>query len=191
MAAGNDQTTVRWWDISGQHPGPPVEVGGIVGCLGVSPDSTKLAVGEESGLVRIWDVATRSEEGRAQHGPISVSSAAFSADGKMLVSADEVGTIRFWELENLRPIGMMRGNVEILSMIFFPDVRTLACGRQDGTIQIVDAITFQERMTWKAYDTYVVSLAVTPDGGTLVSGTLDAPFRIWRTAQAPKQSPGG
>jgi WD40 repeat protein len=185
-AAGNDHTPVLWWDISGQNPGDPVVVGGLVGCLGVSPDSTTLVVGDENGVVRLWDVATRSEQIQAQHGPAPLSCAAVSPDGKLIVTADEIGTIRFWQSGTLLPVGMLRGNVEVLSIAFFPDGRTLACGRHDGTIQVVDAVTFQERMTWQAHGAYVVSLAVTPDGGTLVSGTLSGPVRIWRTTNAPE-----
>ncbi|MBS0264621.1 MAG: protein kinase [Planctomycetes bacterium] len=185
VCAGNDRTSARWWDISGPQPGTPVELGSSLGCLGVSPDSATLAVGEENGSLQLWDVATRTTRGRVQHGPASLSCIAFSPDGDRLMTADEYGTIRYWDAQSLAPLGKVLGSVEVVSMVFFPDGQSLACGRHDGTIQIVDAITLQERITWKAHGRFVTSLAVTPDGGTLVSGTLMGPMRIWRTEPPP------
>jgi WD40 repeat protein len=183
VAAGNDATPVLWWRISGQEASAPVQVGGRPGCLGVSPDSATLVIGDENGTVRLWDVNTWSDKGRLHHGPNSLSSVAFSSDGGVLVTADEAGTLRFWEkTQTWRQFGVLIGDVEIVSMMFFPGNRTLVCGRRDGTIQLVDASTCQERMVWKAHDNAVLSLAVTPDGGTLVSGTMGNAVRVWRTA---------
>ena len=67
-------------------------------------------------------------------------------------------------------------------MAFSSDGKTLATGTEEGTITVWDLETYEERiaLSWDGH--YVESLALSPDGRTLVSSDVDARVRIWRTA---------
>jgi serine/threonine protein kinase/WD40 repeat protein/Flp pilus assembly protein TadD len=186
------------WDLRGPKPRqayrPPQGFGCLVGStdpgdLAISPDSVTLAVGCNLGKVQLWSLATGQLIAEFKHGlEQHVSAVAFSPDGSILASADEAGVIRFWELKTRQLLGTAKGDVEIVAMAFFPDGRVLACGREDGAVLFLDVFTCQEQMTVRAHAAPVSSLAVAPDGKTLISATCYGNVRIWRTgndAEAP------
>ncbi len=91
-------------------PEPPVWVasGTSVAAVGWSPDGTRLASGDDSGRVRVWDpvsgVAVAALDGHLDPGtvltplrPSPVTSVAWSPDGTRLASGDTDGRVRVWD----------------------------------------------------------------------------------------------
>ena len=187
VAASNPSPT-RVWDLQTAEPGPSYTLTGNAsnpGSTAFSPDSETLAVGQSDGSVKLWRMSTGRLTDEFHHGPYSISSVAFSTDGTLLATADEAGTIRLWELGTRQLCGTVKGDVEILTMQFFPDDRVLACGKDNGTITLIDVKTRQEQMSVRgAFPEGVDSLAVAPDGETLVSASLLGQVRIWRTTHS-------
>lgn len=104
-------------------------------------------------------------------------------DGKSFVCA--VGKDRTLQLRDLaagkareweKPI------TGVWSIAVSPEGKTLAVGRDDGTVALVDPVTGKERSTIRARDRKATSLAFSPDGKTLatVAGELDV--TLWRLA---------
>lgn len=64
----------------------------------LSPDGSRFAVTTWSGMVEVWDVATRSKTHVLRDHRTISSGAAFTPDGKFLISSSSEGTIIVWDL---------------------------------------------------------------------------------------------
>ena len=69
-----------------------------------SPDNRWLALGDDSGAVRLLDTADGSERRLAPQPSARVNWLSFSADGAWLASASEPGEIRAWNVEDGAPL---------------------------------------------------------------------------------------
>ena len=109
LASGNDDGTIRLWDVTDPaHPrllGQPLTSGDIdMSSVAFSPDGHTLASGgyDGDGTVRLWDVADPAHPrplGQPLTGSTAfVDSVAFSPDGHTLASGTDDGTIRLWSL---------------------------------------------------------------------------------------------
>ena len=66
-------------------------------CVAFSRDGKRLASGDDTGKVKLWDVATRRPLATFVT-PAKIIRLSFSADGQALASADEVGQVKIWNL---------------------------------------------------------------------------------------------
>ena len=93
--------------------------------------------------VRRWDPATREEiEPAFKHDLIGVNSAAWSPDGKQIVSSD-MATVKVWDVESGQPIESIEANGGAYDIEFSKDGTRLALAVGDGTVRIMDAQSFQ------------------------------------------------
>lgn len=101
--------SVRFWDVrTGQMI---MELLGYNDTLGISPDGRYFAAAEvvdEGGSdIVIWDVETGQEVRRLTGADAQVTSAAFSPDGKTIVSGERSPMLRLWEFETGEQIKQM------------------------------------------------------------------------------------
>jgi RNA polymerase sigma factor (sigma-70 family) len=114
-----------------------------VGTLVFSPDSSILVAGIQSAEITehaiVFDVATGKELVPFE-GPISfLWSAAFSPDGKTLVTGGGEGGIRLWEVATRKIRLVLRGDQGIIhSLAFSPDGLRLASAGNDTTALVWD-----------------------------------------------------
>ena len=164
----------------------------------LSPDGTTLAtsVYEE---IAIWNVRSGQLLGRSDvllgYPP---SDLVFSPDNKILSSAGNEWQIYLWDALNGKNAGIWQTSHtrNITSLAFSADGRYLASGSEDGTVNLFDMSTGEQRLWQPSYSittgqeipppalghpAAVRSLDLSPDGERLVSGAEDGNFLIWDT----------
>lgn len=111
---------------------------------------------------------------RTGHGA-SVTSIAFSPDGKYVASASIDHTIKLWEAATGKEIQELIGHdAEVFSLSFSPDGRTLISGGNDCAIKIWSVSGGRLIRTIPTAGS-VASLALSPDGRTIASGCVGSP----------------
>lgn len=106
---------------------------------------------------------------------------ATSPDGARAAWAADDGTRVLWSLEYQREIHRARDAV-VHALAFSPDGRTLAAGRADQRIELLDAQTGAPRGLLEPLDAAVSALAWAPSGEALVSGGADGRVTVWDVA---------
>ena len=186
ISAGSDRKIV-WWDTGTRKPVRAIECAHAkwIRQLALSPDGHTLASIGDDMVCRLWDVGTghvvREFRGHPEktrhHFQSKLFACAFSADGKLLATADQEGRIVVWETASGKQaaVCMAPGFYEwdrsaeagnghsfggVRSLAFTPDGKALAAGGIDnhdaaivsGTamVQVFDWQTGQKTHEFKA-----------------------------------------
>lgn len=137
--------------------------------IALSPDGTQLAVATTIG-VWIYDTDTSKELALLTGHTDTVTSVAFSTDGKTLATGSADTTIRLWDTGTGKHEVTLTGHVGGITLLqFLPDEETLASGSYDDTIRLWDLKTRQLKATLGGHTSGVHSITFAQDGGMLVS----------------------
>jgi WD40 repeat protein len=114
-----------------------------------------------------------------------VNSAAFSHDGRLIVTASSDQTARVWDAATGKPIGEpLNGHTDaVMSAAFSLDGKRIVTASCDGTVRVWDAATGQPIGERLAVDMGpVTSAAFSPDGKRIVTASRDNKVRQWDVA---------
>ncbi len=193
LAATGFDGTVHLWDVTGQE-----EVGMLSGegqtllSLAWSPDSSQLASGSDDGLVQLWDPATGQALQSLTGHTDRVNHVAWSPDGRLVASASGDGTVRLWDSVSGAKLRELAGHADgVNSVAWSPDGSQLVSGSADRTVAVWDAVSGEAiQVLTGRIDAYkkvfklrgsdwVQSVAWSPDGKRLASGSGDFVVRLW------------
>jgi len=163
----------------------------MVKAVAISPDGRYvLTCGFKT--ARLWDAATgkliRSFAGGED--VISVDSAAFSADGRSVLTASDVltdrgekSTAQLWDIVTGQQIRVFAGHTSTIeSVAFSPDGRFVLTGSLDRTARLWNAASGEQIRSFTGHTGGVWSVAFSPDGRYLLTGSTGALARLWDTA---------
>lgn len=130
---------------SGHVSGRALADGRQVTALAFSPDGTRLAVGDSTGHVTLWDGALRHRMGIltgtsdtvTAGEPEAVGALTFSPDGATLAVGGRNGTLRLWDTAGQRLLGsdLPTAGDEIDTLAFTSDGATLYAGGPNVLLQ--------------------------------------------------------
>lgn len=151
--------------------------------LAFSPDSKMIASSGEDGKVYLTEVATGRDISFAGHID-RVRSLTFSADGKYLASGSDDETVRIWNLTRREFIALINHRDRVRAVVFHPNSNILISASQDNQVYVSE-IHNQSARLLKPFkllendDNLLRTIAISPDGKTLASGSDDGVIRLW------------
>jgi WD40 repeat protein len=158
----------------GRHASP-------VTCVAFSPDGKHAASGG-SHFVRLWDPATMRLRHLFDIGYITCIT--FSRDSKYLGAGFSSGAVYVWDMTPLagpqQKFVISASTTSIPGIAFGPEDRiAVACG--DGQLRVwnVGGTDLKEVATVNAHEKPLGSVAWSPDGKVLVTGSHDTTMKLW------------
>jgi WD40 repeat protein len=150
--------------------------------MAFSPDTVapRLASAGDN-TIRIWDLRTGKEVVAPLRHSSNVLCTAFSHDGRLLASGGYDRVVKIWDAGTWKSLqGLPDPNGAVQSVAFHPlDSRVLAWGGTDGTVKVGNRTT-EEIRTFHGHTSWVESVAFSPDGEWLASGSLDGTVKLWQ-----------
>lgn len=112
-----------------------------------SPDSRSIAVGESSGNVSIWDIASGKNIFTYGGHTSDVYAVAWSPNGQRIASGSNDATVQVWDALSGRHAYVYRGHADIYpghfttngavnAVAWSPDSTHIASGSSDNTVQV-------------------------------------------------------
>ncbi len=119
--------------------------------------------------------------------PASVTGAAYSPDGKLIVTSDSDGFARIWDASDGHQLGVLgSGGQGLGTAAFSPDGRLIATGGEDGTVTIWSVSKRRPvgAEVQQPLHSSVKDVAFSPDGARLLTAADDGGVYIWNARSA-------
>lgn len=209
LVAIDDDRMARTWDVESGQSRPAVRASDDprrrATCVKFSPDGRSLALGLVGGATLLVDAASGRRlasfpDGPDDQGRFEIDLLAFAPGGRLLASkasfltkvADKwitISTLRLFDLTEGRelPRPHVLDDEMFYCMTFTPDGQALVTGGPDAVVKVWDATTGRERTSFKRWDSWVLSLAFSPDGKVLAAGDRNS-ITLWDPATGKERA---
>ncbi len=175
VTSGSDRKLLLW-DVAAETNTAIPNQQTTVQDLAVSSNGRIIAAATKEGKLLLWNQWTRVPDEPVliyQEARNQVSAVCFSNDGSVLVSGDQQGNVKIWDIGKRALIQTLRGHVALIEDVeYSPDDSQLASVGRDGTIQIWETKNlFDQPIVIKDSEGWVYCVAFSPDGKSFVAGS--------------------
>ena len=185
ISSNENQTKLESWDIStGKRQEILSQNVKDLSSIELSPDGKTLAINLREKGIQLWDTTADKLKKTLSTQTGEFRTMVFSPDSRILVTRDNQSTIELWDAvtgEHNAVLTQQNGGTE--ELVFSQDGRMLA-SCTDHEARLWDMKTQSQLPTTFKTSTRMpgfFSLALSPDGSILASGSYDAKIRIWDT----------
>ena len=203
VATASEDHTARIWNAhTGAPVAPALQHSEEVTCAAFSPDGQRLvtASGESifrlfhfndrPGEARVWDVVTGKPLTPPMPHKLSVFYAAFSPDGRRVVTASEDKTARVWDAWTAQPVTPPLLHDDIVFRVSFsPDGRCLATAGLDHAAKIWDMTRVQQDPVALKESWLASACSVSFDCQFVAGKYFNGPARVWNAVTGTPITP--
>jgi WD40 repeat protein len=147
--------------------------------IAFAPDGKRLAMGDTSGVLQLWEVGNTNASVTLPAHEGEVSAVAYSMDGQSLATGGADGKLKWWKLDDKQPVWEKTHGTHVRAVALALDGKRLVSGSDDGTLKLWDAGSGQELTSLRASDKAILAVAASPDGTKLASAGEDGWVRLW------------
>ena len=130
-------------------------------------------------VIRLWDVERHTLIAAAQHHKASVESVSLSADGTLLASGHQDGSVTFWDMQSAEQTGVLRGNDAMVECVALDRDGKILATSAKNQVQLWDVLKRKQTAVFEHFAD-VRSLAFSRDGKILACAD-DTCIRLWDT----------
>jgi WD40 repeat protein/predicted Ser/Thr protein kinase len=201
LASCSADGVIKVWDAATVHGPLRKHLESRVLAQRISPDGRTLTVVEDGGSIHFYEPGSDRERPPTPlpKGVAALQSAAIAPEGKTVAVSDLGETLILLDATTGKEVGRLQmagGLTRVLA--FSPDGKVLAAGggrmsQKSGEVvlsyEVVlwDVATRKRRATCAGHTDPVVTLAFSPDGKVLASGSLDQTVKVWDVAEGKEQ----
>ncbi len=140
---------------------------------------------QDSWRANIWTLPKKQERLVPKSASGSVTALAISPDGSLAACASSTWGMTVWNSQTGDTVESGNDELPITSLTFCPKARHLTWGTSNGKVKCWDLKTGERSENLQEHTKAVLSIAWSPDGHSLLSGSLDHTARIVRIS--PKE----
>jgi WD40 repeat protein len=171
---GSEDSRVRLWNVAaGKVLRTFVGHTSSITLLGISPDGSKILSASADNSIRMWDAQTGRQLWVAT-GKSLPTSLAFSADGKLFLTAFQWDSTCVWRTDSLYLVNRFYGE----KGAFFPDGKTILTATNDTIIRFRDIPAGNPTRTFPSVGRFK---ALSSDGKKILTELVDS-LCIWDAA---------
>ncbi|CAG8145799.1 unnamed protein product [Penicillium olsonii] len=142
---------------------------------------------EKDNVVRIWNISTGKLRQTLGGDAGGIQCVAFSSDNRMIAAGPENSSVRVWDSATgtLKQTLKAHDILGVTALAFSPNCRLLASsssslgGKDDDAVRIWDPVAGALLQILHGHSAGISSLAFSPDGRQLASGSKDYTVRLW------------
>ncbi|KIV86460.1 hypothetical protein PV11_02071 [Exophiala sideris] len=150
--------------------------------ISYSPDSTRIITGADDGLIKIWDISSGFHIATFTEHSSAVTASAYSRRGNILFTSSLDGSVRAWDMLRYRNFRTFTAptRLSFSCVAIDPAAEVVCAGSHDSfDIHLWSVQTGALLDQLSGHEGPISTLAFTPDGRYLVSGSWDHTIRVW------------